>query len=37
MRVRSVLVTALLVFIAALAFLGSWSAWWLRDVGGASR
>ncbi len=37
MRVRSVLVTALLVFIAALAVLGGWSAWWLRDVGGASR
>ena len=37
MRVRSVLVTALLVFIAALALLGGWSAWWLRDVGGASR
>ena len=37
MRVRSVLVAALLVFIAALAALGGWSAWWLRDVGGASR
>jgi NtrC-family two-component system sensor histidine kinase KinB len=37
MRVRTVLLTALLVFIAALALLGGWSAWWLRDVGGASR
>ena len=37
MRVRTVLVAALLVFIAALALLGGWSAWWLRDVGGASR
>jgi hypothetical protein len=37
MGVRSVLVAALLVFIAALAVLGGWSAWWLRDVGGASR
>ena len=37
MRVQSVLVAALLVFIAALALLAGWSAWWLRDVGGASR
>src|SRR6186713_2041920 len=37
MRVRSVLIAALLGFIAALALLAGWSAWWLRDVGGASR
>ena len=28
---------ALLVFVVALAVLGGWSAWWLHELGGASR
>ena len=35
--VRSALVASFLVFVAALAVLGGWSAWRLHDLGGASR
>ena len=36
-RVRTVLLLAFLVVVAALAVLGGWSAWWLHGLGGASR
>jgi NtrC-family two-component system sensor histidine kinase KinB len=37
MRVRTVLLTAFLVFVAALCLLGGWSTWQLHELGGASR
>jgi two-component system, NtrC family, sensor histidine kinase KinB len=37
MRVRSVLLTTFLIFVLALCLLGSWSAWQLHELGGASR
>ena len=37
MSVRSVLTASLLVFVVALVLLGAWSAWRLRELGGASR
>jgi NtrC-family two-component system sensor histidine kinase KinB len=37
MSVRSVLIASLLVFVFALVLLGAWSAWRLRELGGASR
>lgn len=37
MSVRSGLLASFLVFVLALVLLGSWSAWHLRELGGASR
>jgi hypothetical protein len=37
MSVRSGLLASFLVFVMALVVLGAWSAWHLRELGGASR
>jgi hypothetical protein len=37
MSVRSGLLASVLVFVMALVVLGAWSAWHLRELGGASR
>jgi signal transduction histidine kinase/HAMP domain-containing protein len=37
MAVRRILLLGFLAFTAALCLLGAWSAWWLHELGGASR